>query len=382
MADQFDKSGIYSLAGFAYQIKVFAYYSFDLNKDMQIEFETIDDVNLKFVKRGQLDNNSHKYICKITENGINKTIQVKHTSVSKKVAKQLILNWILLEGSSYNIENYILFTEAKYKNKDNIFSEDMENLYEEIQRSEKKENSAMTKVKNLYKNDKAGFFDAYECIKNKFEFISIENLDEEINEKASIHFRKEASETIFAQRMNEYLQKITCDILDAINNVEPFILSFKKFMDIVEDISQRFSKKITLPSYSEFKKINSIDLTSSKFSSSREYLQLKMCNLSDYLLETNLIYNMYYSHTRLLYMENNKFDKIDDIQETTFENFQKVKYNLSKNNQDTPYNRLEETQKFSNSYAYNEQIKYGSCIYLTRDDIQDIQISWKDKDNE
>jgi hypothetical protein len=44
MTFQPDQSGINSLAGFAYQIKVFAYYSFDLKEDTQIEFETIEDI--------------------------------------------------------------------------------------------------------------------------------------------------------------------------------------------------------------------------------------------------------------------------------------------------------------------------------------------------
>lgn len=44
MTFQPDQSGINSLAGFAYQIKVFAYYAFDLKEDMQVEFETTEDV--------------------------------------------------------------------------------------------------------------------------------------------------------------------------------------------------------------------------------------------------------------------------------------------------------------------------------------------------
>lgn len=43
-----DKSGINCLAGFAFQIKVFAYYSLLLQKQGDsVEFETIDDVNVK-----------------------------------------------------------------------------------------------------------------------------------------------------------------------------------------------------------------------------------------------------------------------------------------------------------------------------------------------
>lgn len=42
-----DKSGINSLGGFAYQIKVFVLYMLSIDENMQAEFETIDDVAVK-----------------------------------------------------------------------------------------------------------------------------------------------------------------------------------------------------------------------------------------------------------------------------------------------------------------------------------------------
>ena len=60
-----DKSGINSLSGFAYQIKVFAYYAFSLKAGMAIEFETIDDVNLTKITPEKLDVQSHYKLIKI-----------------------------------------------------------------------------------------------------------------------------------------------------------------------------------------------------------------------------------------------------------------------------------------------------------------------------
>lgn len=80
-------------------------------------------------------------------------------------------------------------------------------------------------------------------------------------------------------------------------------------------------------------------------------------------------------------MDLNKVRIINDIEETTYENFENVKFNLKVNNKDTPYNRLDETKKMSNSHAINEQIKYGSSIHLTRDDEVMRQISWEDEEN-
>lgn len=43
---QTDTGGINSLSGFAYQIRVFVLYMLTMEKDMQTEFETLEDVAL------------------------------------------------------------------------------------------------------------------------------------------------------------------------------------------------------------------------------------------------------------------------------------------------------------------------------------------------
>jgi len=77
----------------------------------------------------------------------------------------------------------------------------------------------------------------------------------------------------------------------------------------------------------------------------------------------------------------NRVTKIRDIEETTFENFENTKFILQKEGNDTPFQRLTETKKLPNSYADSEQIKYGSGIYLTREEELEHQISWEDEDN-
>ena len=64
-----------------------------------------------------IDDNEDKFRNLIVSpNGI-KAIQVKRTSITEKVAKQVLLNWMLLEKSGKTITNYILFTDKSYKNK-------------------------------------------------------------------------------------------------------------------------------------------------------------------------------------------------------------------------------------------------------------------------
>lgn len=379
MEFQTDNSGINSLAGFAYQIKVFAYYAFDLKDGMEIEFETIEDVNLK--TSAEIDKHSQNFVCKATNNGINKAVQVKHTSISNAVAQQMLLNWILLEQSSYNVGKYILFTDKSYQNDRDIFSKSSKELYKNVVTSNKNDNATITKVKKLFNKNYTEFEKLYNCIQSKFEFVDLDNIDIEIDQKASIHFRKAANLVIFRQRLKEFLQHITVQILDAVTNKKPYVLTYSGFINAVEDISNRFTLEITAPCYCDFKKINKIDLNDSKISTSREYIQLHSCGLTNGLIKQHLLYGMYYYLTSLKYMENNRTKKIEEIEETTFENFESVKFALQNKKIDTPYNRLEETKKQPNSFAENEQIKYGSSIHLTKEDIGNNQISWKDDDN-
>ncbi len=382
MSFQLDQSGINSLAGFAYQIKVFAYYAFELKEGMHVEFETIEDVNIKTLLPHQIDTHSHKFICKVNDNNeTNSAVQVKHTSITNSVLQQMILNWILLEQSSYNVEKYILFTEESYKNKNDIFSVGAQKLHKNVVSSKKKESATITKIKKLYENDYKGFETIYEQVKGKFEFISLENIDSKIEDKASLHFRKVANTIVFGQRLKEFLQHITAEIIKTIGNKTPFVLSYSKFINIIEDICTRFTTEVTIPCYSDFKRINKVDLKDSKLAVSREYIQLKSCNLPDNLIKQNLLYGMYYYATSLKYMENDRISRIDDIEETTFESFERIKFNLKTQNNDSPYNRLEATKSQPNSFANNEQIRFGSSIYLTKENTGEKQISWKDDDD-
>ena len=149
-----DESGINSLGGFAYQIKVFVSYMLSMEEGMQAEFETADDIAISKMTPDIIDDNEDKFRNLIVSpNGI-KAIQVKRTSITEKVAKQVLLNWMLLEKSGKTITNYILFTDKSYKNSDIVFDVSAEVLYEEILNSKKSEKATITKVKKEYENDK------------------------------------------------------------------------------------------------------------------------------------------------------------------------------------------------------------------------------------
>ncbi|MFD3274457.1 hypothetical protein ACE3MS_30650 [Paenibacillus dendritiformis] len=378
-----DNSGINSLSGFSFQIRVFVYYMLQLNEGMQIEFETIDDVNIRKIQANQFDKYDGSFFNKITGNNSNTVVQVKRTSITESTTEQVLFNWVLLESSDNEVSTYVLFTDDAYKNVDIMFNRSAEDLFELVQKSNKKASATISRVKKLFQDDFKEFERVYNSIKGKYEFVSSENIDDKIDEACAIIFRKAGiNSVVYYYRLKELLQHITVKVMDNINDKRPYIIGYNDFMTLVEDISSRISEQMNNPLYADFKKLHPIDFNDLKIAGSREYKQLLACKLNKVLLEHHLGYGVYYKDLRFRYMETNKLGIIENIEQTTYENFENVKFMLQRENRDEPYNRLDGTKKLENSYALNEQIRYGSCIYLTKDEIIDIQISWKDEEDE
>ncbi len=375
MEYQMDLSGINSLAGYEYQIKVFALYTFKLSKGMSIEFESIEDINLVDIRKiNEFDSN-------IIFKPNNEAIQVKHTSLTKKNYEKMMFNWLLLENSNYEINKYILVTKKCYGNSENIFEEGTEKLFKKIVKSNKKENALISKVKEIYKENYNSFKLNYENIKKKYEFKNIDDIDKLIEDAASIHFRKEANETVFKNRLDEFLKRIRHEILDKVSKKEMYKMSFQHFIKTIEEISNNFTESKIELSYSDFKASTSVDLEDEKIVNSREFIQLKACKLPNKYIEKYLLQKIYYTQTQTLYLESTQPGIVENILEITYENFEDSKLELQKKKEDTPFNRLNETKSKTNAYAIKEPIKIGAAIYLTRDKEEERQISWEDDEN-
>lgn len=380
MTYQQNIAGIASQEGFIFQIHAFFYYAFDLQKNQQLEFETFDDVSLV-----TSDETTHNLdcVCALTVSSVNKAIQVKYTAVKNSSFKKIFANWLLLSYTAENIQEYVLFTDEKYKNsKLNYLSNiNIDLLYSEILNNTQRSDSTLAKLKSLIGNDKNKF----ECICNKimqsFMLVSIENINNEITKKAEDVLRKIVCEDLFKRRLNELFLRIHNNILKSIKTREPYILTYKNFIEILDDVCCKISLTDNIPHFPSFKSSQSINLEDSEINTTRQFKQLKACNLPDEQIKGHLIYQLYYQAIYYQYIEQNRSGKAEEIEELSFENFSKSKTYLEFQNNDTPYNRFYETQQKSNSYAQNEQIKYGALIYLTKNDVGTKQISWKDDSN-
>ncbi len=372
-----DKSGLVSLGGFSYQIKVFAMLATELKEGEKIEFETFDDVAKEHISPNTFDD--------IIEANIRKkvtAIQVKRTSVSDKIAQGILLNWIQLENSGLNIEKYTLFTDSSYKNNANTLTDiDVDTLIKEIKDSKKTAKSNITKVKNILERiGENELKKIIEQIKSKYSFED-RPIDKSLEQNLKRDFAYSVNQVIFKDRLEEYLQHLTYNIIVNAEKNLPYELTYEENCRIIESIRSSISEKEYTLSFYRFEKLQSMKDLYPGITKWREYKQLSKCLLNEKVIEKKILQEIYYKQIRSKYLESIHKDKIYDIEITSYDNFIDVQQDLTIKKDDTPYNRMSETLKRDNSYANNKQIKEGSCIYLTGDNVDEHQISWSDDDD-
>lgn len=386
MADnENDKSGLYSLSGFAYQIKVFFYYAMQLKEEhSSIEFESLDDISIKNIDK--FDNYDTTFVSKIDdERSTYQIVQVKYTKVTEKKTKEVILRWILALKSHSNIKKFILFTDEKYSNKNFINEISAKELYRyALSFKKEKKGSVKSKIKTLFFTDGTykDFYKLLKKIKNNACFISNNEIDENIKSVASNHFKRNAvPEVIYCARLVSALKDITHNIMENVLARKPYTLNLAELNKIEEKIIQDTNETMPIPlSYAEFKKVNSIDIDS--YTQKREYQQLQHCELPLTGIKRNLQQCCYYVDFRHRILAMGNHEKIAEIELQSYENFERVQESLVYNDKDTPRNRLDESQKIKNEIVPTSELSLGTYIYLTKEKeiVGENQISWKDED--
>ncbi len=187
-----NSAGIFSLAGFIYQIKVFIYYLAELEEGYSIGYETYDDVALQ-----KTDTTIEKQESKLqTYNGIINTnsgitaMQVKHKNLTVEDYEKILFNWIILRNDHADVQKYILIVDKVYNNQDLTFSENLKSLFNKISSSQKSNQALITKVKNIINGNYSVFEKILNEIKAKYIFKEYENIDKEISEQYKNIFNK------------------------------------------------------------------------------------------------------------------------------------------------------------------------------------------------
>ena len=371
-----ENGGIYSLAGFAYQMKVFILQVLQLKSGYTLEYETIDDVALKMTA-DNMDKHEDE-LRSILSTTSRKAIQVKKTQVTKSVAKKVVKNWILADKDNKDIEQFLLIT-SREVDMNILMDLDVDKMCEEIN-SATGSKSIDVKVKLI------GYSD--EDLKNKIQDVvskasiqKYEDIDTEIENKFEDFFiRFGVNEATYYGRIKEFLQHITVDILNAIGKGQSYQLTYEKASWIKNHIITNYTDEKWEPNFSQFRRLQRVSLDDLAVIKSREYQQLRACiSLENADISRHLLWGEYYINSKRGYYERGMESIVDDLENTAYDNFCDVKMELRNKSADTPDNRLIETKAKSNSKASDEQIRYGVCINLTSDDTdKSIQISWKD----
>lgn len=368
-----DNGGIYSLAGFAYQIKVFVLNVLELKNGYTLEYETIDDVALKMAA-DKLDEHEDD-LCSIFTATSRRAIQVKKTQVTNSIAKKVVKNWILADKNNADIEQFVLVTDREV-DMDVFVDLDVDEIFKEV--------NAATGNKSIDAKVKKIGYSETELKQKVRDIVSMssiqkyENIDEEIENKFNDFFiRYGVSEATYYIRIKEFLQQITVEILDAVGNGQPYLLTYESMSKIKNRIVTNYTDEKWEPSFSQFRRLKKVNLEDLAVIKSREYRQLKTCeSLKEEDIYRHLQWGEYYVNSKRGYYERGMAFLVEDIENTAYDNFCDAKMELRNRAEDTPDNRLIETKSKSNSKAVDEQIRYGVCINLTSEDTDEsIQIS-------
>lgn len=378
-----DKNGINSLGGFVFQIDAFIYYALQLKPQESLGYEKLDDVSIRRVN--DLDEKEDVFRANYNSLDSHVVIQVKRTNITQNVIEKVLMRWILFENSNSNIDNYVLFGNPEYVNNGDIKDVDNIGLYKKIKSSkDRSSKSIMKQLKVLFKDDFDNFNRIVNQIKEKYKYRGNEPITDMLVDKAKDLFHKDGVfNAVYIARIEALRSKVSYAILEAVKNGHSYTLDYEAIRIMVEDISNTLTNKCPIISFSDHKKLHPIYIN--EIRNLREVQQLIHCKLGDNGIVRRMHRCNYYYDYKYQLKEQGKLSKIDDIEETTFDNFEDTKESLERMQKDEPYTRLitMEDNK-SNSYCPNENISKGVCIYLTKDKdiVGEKQISWKDDINE
>lgn len=159
-------SGLSSLSGFSYQIKVFILRLTQLQQGQRVEFETLDDVAVRSLSsKDSISDSCFKW--KVDETSSIEVFQVKQTNVSESVRRQVLYNWLLAYNQKPDISKFTLYVAQGYSINEKAFTNDSEKEYQTIIESDKAVTALVSRVKQIYKDDLTKFKRDYQTICSK-----------------------------------------------------------------------------------------------------------------------------------------------------------------------------------------------------------------------
>ena len=376
-------SGLSSLSGFSYQIKVFILRLTQLQQGQRVEFETLDDVAVRSLSsKDSISDSCFKW--KVDETSSIEVFQVKQTNVSESVRRQVLYNWLLAYNQKPDISKFTLYVAQGYSINEKAFTNDSEKEYQTIIESDKAVTALVSRVKQIYKDDLTKFKRDYQTICSKSTIERLGDIDELIAEQLITPFHATAADigkTYFEKRIAELFTRICARIMDRAGQRSPYVCVHAEYMQLCEEICKDISPTQYTPDYEAFRHVFSQDDLTSEITNSREYRQLRYCKLSNSEILDHLSWEQYYQSIRQHYLADAKKEAISKTESIAHQNHKDVVYELQDENKDTPRLRLIKTKRCEISTLHDEFSRWGTYIFLTQNDLPN-KISWKDEDED
>lgn len=366
-----DRSGIFSQAGFAFQMNVFLKQVTELTPGEVARYEYLDDVS---ASTGLDELGGRIGFCET------RLIQVKNTSVSKQDVVQIYTNWILAVCEQESISSFWLFY-SDHKSLSEFFNTITANQFiERLDKKAKKSSKSNAAALKASLNDDE-IVNLFSHVKERARACGInENaINAEIRDNLSSIFHLTSNSDLFDERVAELRRRVQLNVSESMLNTTPYEIDYDSFMWLCEQICAKISAKRYELDYSAWMAASDGDLLSAK-ESSREYQQLCSCQNDTSFISQHLYFCEYYRSINYERLARCQASNVLSLENSTFNNFRDSCNLLKLDGKDDPMRRLITTKRCQNSYAYNDHEKWGSCIWLTRDETpEEKKISWKDE---
>lgn len=372
-----DSSGIFSLSGFTFQIRVFILKLLEAPAESEVGFELIDDVSIK--QPYDLDRHLESIAHTINSEGKVTAVQVKRTKVTKKTAERVFFNWLIAYSKS-GATHFELICDQPVcqKNFESISSESILNKINKKNNN----NSLLGKIREIYKDNKNKILEDIAYIKEHYIAYDLSDIDGNIFSKLKIPLHEGGvSNYVYYLRIERFINSIQGDIMNAIHCRRPFVFSSNKCSILYEEICQNISDDKYIPSFSKFKENNCVP-DFSDIKTTREYKQLSYCSLTSDRIKDYFFNKMYYEDIKYRYIADDRRTYLADIEENAYSNFILACDEIrAYNENDSPAVRLVKTQKKLIKNLTDVQSNQGAYIHLTKEDTSpNLKISWKDED--
>lgn len=375
-----NNAGLNSLSGFSYQIKVFIYRLTMLIPGQQVEFETLDDVAVRFLPTNDtISDSCLKW--SIDNDSTIEVFQVKQTNVTEKVGRQILYNWLLAYNQRAEITTFTIYIAAGYMVNEVAFTNDPTVEYKNIINSNQSENALVSRVKKIYINNFEKFEKDYNLIREKHKIEYLNNIDELIKKQLITTFHATGTDIYFDARIEELFRRVCARIMDCAGNRIAYVCTQVEYMKLCEEICNNISSTQYSPDYEAFCQIFTPKDLTNTFKSSREYQQLCYCDLSSRDILEHLRWEQYYQNIRQHLISDAKKNVILKTEKIAYQNHTDVVLELQEDKKDSPRRRLIQTRRSPISTLHDEFSRWGTYIYLTKENVPN-QISWKDEKNE